>query len=102
MTSMSNHKPELLPPEHPDAPKYWMHETSGALEPVVRDYLNGNRLSPEQVKLMRAYLYQWVNSPVWAPSGTLEVLRLAVAGIENQWGIAKCIEGMELLGMDPL
>ena len=34
----------LLDPSDPRAPKYWMYETSGALQPVVRAYLAGNSL----------------------------------------------------------
>jgi hypothetical protein len=92
----------LLPPDHPDAPKFWMYETSGVLKPVVQAYLNGERLRPEQVRLMRDYLCQWVCSPVWGPSGSLEALRLRVAAIETGQDIDDCIQVCVDLGMDPL
>ena len=50
-----------------------MHESSGMLQPVVRAYLDEDELDSAQVGLMRAYLWQWVASPVWGPSGALEV-----------------------------
>ena len=94
--------PELLPPDHPDAPKYWMHEASGVLQPVVRAYLDEDELDAAQVGLMRAYLWQWVKSPVWGPSGALEALRLRVAAIGSLQDIDDAIEAMVEIGMDPL
>jgi len=94
--------PARLPPDHPDAPKYWMHESSGVLEPVVRAYLQGDELEAHQVDLMRAYLYQWVMAPVWGPSSILEALRLRAAAIESRRDIDDAIEAMVEIGMDPL
>lgn len=100
---MSNHRhPALLSPEHPDAPKYWMHETSGVLARAVEAYLTGKKLDKEQIKLLQASLHQWVQSPVWTPSGSLEVLRLRVAAIECFWDLHRAIEAAVELNMDPL
>lgn len=94
--------PTLLPPDHPDAPKYWMYEASGVLQPVIKKYLRGENLDAAEIKLMRAYLFQWVSSPVWGPSGLLEILRLRAATIETQDHIERTIAGAVGLGMDPL
>lgn len=94
--------PARLPPDHPDAPKYWMHESSGVLEPVVRAYLQGDDLDAGQVKLMQAYLWQWVKSPVWGPSGMLEAVRLQVSCIACSQDIDAAISAMDTLCMDPL
>ena len=94
--------PARLPPDHPDAPKFWMHESSGVLEPVVIAYLHDEELDVAQVKLMKAYLWQWVKSPVWGPSGTLETLRLRVAAIETYEDLGQAIHLATELGMDPL
>lgn len=100
---MSNHKfPTLLPPDHPDAPKFWMRETSGVLKPVVKAYLDGDPLDVHQIDLMQCYLHQWVRSPVWAPSGALEVLRLRVVTIATREDIDAAIEAAVALAMDPL
>lgn len=94
---------ERLPPEHPDAPKYWMFETSGVLEPVIRAYLQGDDLNKRQVDLMRAYLYQWVSAPVWgAPGGILEAVCLQVSVIACTQDIDAAISAMVTLGIDPL
>ena len=92
-----------LPPEHPDAPKYWMLETSGELAAAVKRYLDLPRhLEPRDVDLIKAYLWQWVRSPVWAPSGALEALRLMVAAIQTENDISRAITAAIRLEMDPL
>lgn len=99
---MSNHGPELLDPGDPRAPKYWMYETSGVLKPVIEAFLAGTLLTPAQVRLMQSYLYQWVNSPVWAPDGAVEALRLRVAAIKTHRDVVAAIDISVQLGMDPL
>ena len=57
--------PRALPrPGDPDAPKYWRDEIGGQLAGAVLRYLNGN-MTLRDVALMRAYLSQWIQSPVW-------------------------------------
>jgi hypothetical protein len=98
-----------LPVDHPDAPGYWMYESSGVLGPVVRAYLLGDELDAVQMKLMKAYLSQWVNSPVWDqnphPDTGLEELRslrVRVAAINNEAELNQAIQVMTDMGMDPL
>jgi hypothetical protein len=95
-------KTAMLPPDHPDAPKFWMYESSGVLRPVVEAYLKGQDLSTEQIGLMRAYLHQWVRSPVWKPGSQLEMLRLRICAIETRADITDCLAVAEFLGIDPL
>jgi hypothetical protein len=93
---------KLLPPDHPDAPKYWIYETGGRLRVAVLAYLRGDRLTSAQILLIRAYLTQWCNSPVWAPDLRLEALRRRVDTISTIADITACIEVADLLGIDPL
>ena len=92
---------KLLPPDHPDAPKFWMNETGG-LVPMVEKYLRGGKLTPKEISWIKAYLFQWYRSPVWAPSGVLEALRLRVAAISTQKDIDDIITAGLEIGMDPL
>jgi hypothetical protein len=66
------HEPEvlqrkglLLPRDHPDAPKYWMNETTGVVAPAVQAYLFNELMAPEYIPATRAYLRRWICSPVW-------------------------------------
>jgi hypothetical protein len=87
-------------------PGYWMHETSGVLAPVVRKYLEGGDLDEQEVAVMRAYLRQWVNAPVWLavpgePAG-LEQLRRDVGGLRSSGDVKAWLERALALGVDPL
>lgn len=92
----------MLDPSDPLAPKYWRYETSGVLAPAIEAYLNGKPLTVRQIALIRAYLYQWVKSPVWGPSGVLEALRLRVAAIQTADDVRAVIRAGLEIGIDPL
>ena len=45
----------MFPIDHPDAPKYWMAESSGVLKPVVHKLvLHGEDLDANEIHLMQA------------------------------------------------
>jgi hypothetical protein len=98
----------LLPPDHPQAPKYWMHEVGGKLGPAVERYLGGDPLEPDDVNLIRAYLRQWIDSPVWEDGvegetrNALDDLRSKVREIRNSPAVDQWLEYALDLGIDPL
>lgn len=97
-------------PGSPQAPKYWVDEVSGELMLAVQSYLNGREMTVREISLMRAYLRQWVDSPVWdmnpheddAGRQWLQELRQRVKAIASRRHIADCLWIMEERGMDPL
>jgi hypothetical protein len=99
----------LPSPGDPDAPKYWLYETGGQLRAAVENYLHGRDMSVRDVSLMRAYLSQWVQSPVWANpfddsgvNGELAKLRAAVGAIANAADISAWLHAALAWGIDPL
>jgi hypothetical protein len=89
------------------APGYWQHETSGVLRPVVEAYLVSDRLTPDQIATMRAYLRQWIMSPVWDANphgghGALAALRERIDTLTTQNAIDRWIDDADALGFDPL
>ena len=95
----------------PNPPGYWMNEAGGELAPAVMRYLDdASSLSVRDIRLIRAYLVQWINSPVWeanphtSPAGRqeLEELRLAAARIDTRRAIDEWIEVAADWGIDPL
>lgn len=82
-------------------PGYWMNETSGVLEPVVRRYLAGEELDPAEVATMRAYLRQWV----WAEGflgPDIDRLRSGVDHLYNTGDIRAWLGRALDAGIDPL
>lgn len=88
------------------APGYWMHETSGVLIATVKRYLEGRILEPSEVRWMRLYCKQWIESPVWQenPYGTeqLKQLRESVDSITDNATLSAWLQKAEGAGMDPL
>ena len=97
-------------PSHPDAPKYWQHETGGQLVPAVLRYMRHQELSLRDVALIRAYLRQWVEAPAWEANpgmthrGMIDLvkLRAKVLGAKTKDQIDECIAKAVEMGMDPL
>ena len=91
-------------------PNFWMNETSGVLRPVVEKLLNGKRLLPREIAVMRAYFRQWIESPVWDlnPHQTVEgasrlaELRTSVTDIATMEDISTWLEIADGEGLDPL
>lgn len=85
-------------------PGYWPNETSGVLVPVVTRYLNGEPLNAAQLRIMKSYIAQWVDAPVWRSAGgtELEELRAQVKRIETEAQLHAAIDAAIDLGMDPL
>jgi hypothetical protein len=98
----------LIPPDHPDAPRYWMYETGGKLVPAMERYLKGELAEPDDVNLIRAYLRQWIDSPVWDGGAegetrtSLDHLRRTVRQIASRAAVDMWLESALDLAIDPL
>lgn len=81
-----------------------MYETGGKLVPAIERYLEGKPEEPDDVNLIRAYLRQWIDSPVW-DAGDLDALhdlrrkvRVINSRLEIDWWLEAALE----LAIDPL
>jgi hypothetical protein len=94
----------LLPPDHPQAPKYWMKEIGGQLYPAIRRYLENRPEGPFDVSLIRDYLRQWIDSPVWDSDDEtgLNDLRRTVRLIKTRDHITSWLQCALDLNIDPL
>jgi hypothetical protein len=78
-----------------------MNESSGVLRPVIEEYLQGKCLSTAQVRIMRAYLRQWIAGD-WAPCPALSRLRLNIDGLLTHEDVVKWLREAFAEGIDPL
>jgi hypothetical protein len=83
-------------------PCYWMDETSGILRPAVMNYLRGQALTEEQIRALRAYLRQWIESDVWVGDERVDRLRKAVDGLTSRKAIDEWMRASIDIGIDPL
>jgi len=87
-------------PHH--GPHYWMYETSGTLRPAIFAYLHDQPLVQEHIGAIRAYLRQWVASPVWGDGETVQALRRGVESLTSRAAIDGWLEFALEEGIDPL
>ena len=98
----------LLPPDHPQAPRYWRYEIGGELRPAMERYLLNEPARPGDVSLIRAYLRQWIDSPVWdggvdgETRNALDGLRTRVHDLHNRLQVDMWLELALELGINPL
>jgi len=99
-----------ITPADPRAPKYWMHEVGGELAPAVGKYLLAEPLTAREISLIRAYLQQWIMSPVWDldpfanadTKATLAKLRGSIDWLLTVELIRRWIAAATDMGIDPL
>ena len=92
------------------APLYWMHETSGFLEPAIVAYLHREPLDEMQISILRAYLRQWIDATVWndnpfaanSDQQTIDELRAAVKHLATREDIEGWLHRALEIGIDPL
>ena len=82
-------------------PAYWMHETTGVLRPAVEAYLHGERMTPDQIAAMRAYLRQWIADDNWE-GPLIDPLRTMVNDIRTQTDISRWLDLADDAAIDPL
>jgi hypothetical protein len=91
-------------------PGFWRNETGGALVPAMEAYLRGDVLNVRQVALIRAYLRQWIASPIWDENPAADVkaklalaeLRFLVCNIQSQSAISIWLRRAIDMGINPL
>jgi hypothetical protein len=82
-------------------PGYWTHETSGVLRPAVEAYLNGGPMTPEQLRVMRAYLRQWIKNGPWV-GPTIPKLLFDINFLFSRRDIERWLNAALQEGIDPL
>lgn len=82
-------------------PGYWMHETSGELEPVVKAFLNRETLTADGVTMLKLYFRQWIYADPWQ-GAEVDELRRMIDEVVTQDGLdAWAMKAMDA-GCDPL
>lgn len=85
-------------------PGYWMREMSGAARKAVAAYFHGC-MTPEDIAVMRAYLRQWIMSPVWKVEGEddpIISLRERIDELTSREAFSSWLAAAASIGIDPL
>lgn len=106
----TNEGVELPAPDSREAPKYWQYEIGGELVPAMHRLISQERLTETDITLIRLYLWQWIQSPVWdrnphlgaAGAAELATLRDTAGKIRTVAHIREWVAVATDWGMDPL
>ncbi|HEY0607034.1 MAG TPA: hypothetical protein VGD58_29210 [Herpetosiphonaceae bacterium] len=55
-------------------PRFWMEETTGALNDAVDTYMNGEKITAEQLDLIKLYLRQYIERAVLSSDANKKLL----------------------------
>jgi hypothetical protein len=88
------------------APKYWKYQ-GNALVPAMERFLRLDPLSERDITLIKAYLWQWIESPAWGQNASaagaraLAELRADVGKLQTITHIHNWVRLATDWGMDP-
>jgi len=57
-------------------PLYWMHERSGRMRQIVKKFLQNQELTPEELLVIRWYVFQWVDAMPRRPRDYDKILEM--------------------------
>ena len=74
---MSSWSPEeFLAGVQEGQPLYWMHEQSGRMRQIVKKFLQNQELTPEELLIVRWYVFQWVDAMPRKPRDYDKILKM--------------------------
>jgi len=91
--------PYPFPVERP--PHYWMTEQTGRLAEAVEQYLNGERLGPQELGLIRQYLRQYIERALMTGDADRKALLRQVETLSGQREIERLADELAEVGIEP-
>ena len=83
-------------------PGYWQREQGGVLRDAIEGYLFQDRsLSEMHWQAIRAYLTQWLASPLWR-GPQIDELRATIATVRDRRSFGVWLACADSVGIDPL
>lgn len=91
-------------------PLYWRDEVTGRLAAVIARYLREEPLSAADLQVMRVYLIQWIDAPVWDSNPHLSAegrlylteLRQKARNLNTYREVEEWLDAATENGMDPI
>lgn len=91
--------PYPFPVERP--PHFWMTEQTGRLAEAIEVYMNGERLAPEDLTLIKLYLKQYLERAVLTGDANRARLLQQLAGLKTTREIERFADDIADLGIEP-
>lgn len=85
----------------PQPPHFWMTEQTGKLSSAVERYFSGQRLSPEDLRLLRSYLRQYVARAMIAEGVDRQALLRKIDTLKNNREVEQFADELSEAGIEP-
>ena len=82
-------------------PHFWMTEQSGRLEAAVDAYLNGDRLPPAAIGLIKQYLRQYIERALMTGDANRGALLRKIETLRDNRAIERFVEELAEYGVEP-
>jgi hypothetical protein len=82
-------------------PHFWMTEQSGRLEAAVDAYLNGDRLPPAAIDLIKQYLRQYIERALMTGDANRGALLRKIETLRDNRAIERFVEELAEYGVEP-
>jgi hypothetical protein len=82
-------------------PHFWMTEQSGRLEAAVDAYLNGDRLPPAAIDLIKQYLRQYIERALMTGDANRRALLRKIETLRDNRAIERFVEELAEYGVEP-
>jgi hypothetical protein len=91
--------PYPFPVEKP--PHFWMTEQTGALEMAVDAYFNGEKITPAQLALVKAYIQQYLERALLTGDADRRKLLAKLATLRTTREIERFADDLAEYGIEP-
>ena len=82
-------------------PHFWMTEQSGRLEAAVDAYLNGDRLPPVALGLIKQYLRQYIERALMTGDANRGALLRKIETLRDNRAIERFVDELAEYGVEP-
>ncbi|ABU57734.1 hypothetical protein [Roseiflexus castenholzii] len=85
----------------PQPPHFWMTEQTGKLSVAVERYFSGERLSPDDLRLLRSYLHQYVARAMIAEGADRQALLRKIEMLKSNRDVERFADELSEAGIEP-
>lgn len=82
-------------------PHFWMTEQTGRLAPVIDAYFNGEKLTPEDLDLLKQYLRQYIERVVMAGDANRKLLLSRMEKLRTVHQVQRFADELAEYGVEP-
>mgnify|MGYP001126518190 CR=1 FL=1 len=85
----------------PQPPHFWMTEQTGKLSAAVERYFSGQRLSPDDLRLLCSYLHPYGGGAVFFEGVDRQVLLRKIDALKNNRDVERFADELSEAGIEP-